>query len=372
MGLTIDLIVGARPNIMKIAPIYHSLVKEPGFRVRIVHTGQHNSEEMSQSFFRLLGLPTPDFTLSLKSGSQSSQTADIIKFYDSVTDQERPAVCLVVGDVNSSVACALVAAKKLIPVFHVEAGLRSNDRTMPEEINRVVIDSIADIFYTPSVDADENLLLEGRRRDSIKMVGNVMIDSFEMLRSEIEGLRSWEMRGLEDKSYGVVTFHRPANVDNSEILESIVKQLNSVSQKIPLVFPIHPRTKSKLYKFDLIHALDPKNIEICAPLDYVEFMSLVVGSRLVITDSGGVQEETTYLGIPCLTVRENTERPITISLGTNKLVNISDLEKVVEETLENSKVTHEVPKFWDGKTAERIVEHIRGYLSMSLATQKLP
>jgi UDP-N-acetylglucosamine 2-epimerase (non-hydrolysing) len=309
--------------------------------------------------------------LSLHSGSQASQTAEMMNFYDSVTDQDQPAICLIVGDVNSSVACALVAAKKLIPIFHVEAGLRSNDRTMPEEINRLVIDSIAEIFYTPSIDADANLLLEGKRRESVVMVGNVMIDSFEMLRGRIEGLRAWEVRGLKEKAYGVVTFHRPANVDNPEILESIVKQLNSVSQKIPLVFPIHPRTKSKLEEFNLMHMLNPKNIVICAPLDYVEFMSLVVGSRLVITDSGGVQEETTYLGIPCLTVRENTERPITISLGTNKLVQISDLENVVKETLANLVVTHQVPKFWDGKTAERIVEHLRGYLSKSLASQKL-
>jgi UDP-N-acetylglucosamine 2-epimerase (non-hydrolysing) len=295
-----------------------------------------------------------------------------MKFYDSVTEQGQPDICLVVGDVNSSVACALVAAKKLIPIFHVEAGLRSNDQTMPEEINRVVIDSIADIFYTPSIDADENLLMEGKRKETIEMVGNVMIDSFEMLRDRIEGLHAWEERGLREKAYGVVTFHRPANVDSIEILESIVRQLNSVSQKIPLVFPIHPRTKSKLEEFDLMHALDPKNILICAPLDYVEFMSLILGSRLVVTDSGGVQEETTYLGIPCLTVRENTERPITTSLGTNKLVQIRDLEKVVEETLANPLVEHQIPKFWDGKTAERIVEHLRGYLSKSLMFQKLP
>lgn len=357
---------------MKIAPIYHSLIKDQGFRMRVIHTGQHSSEEMSQSFFRLLGLPKPDFTFSLVAGSQTSQTADIMKFYDDVTEIEKPAICLVVGDVNSSVACALVAAKKRIPIFHVEAGLRSNDRTMPEEINRLIIDSIAEIFYTPSIDADENLLNEGKRKESIVMVGNVMIDSFEMLRDRIESLRAWELRGLEEKAYGVVTFHRPANVDSPKMLKEIVKQLNRVSDSVPIIFPIHPRTEAKLRTFGLMEKLDSERIIISEPLDYVEFMSLIVGSRLVITDSGGVQEETTFLGIPCLTVRENTERPITISVGTNKLVHVGKLMEAVEQTVAKPMLVHHIPKFWDGATAERIAQHLRDYLSKSLASQKLP
>jgi UDP-N-acetylglucosamine 2-epimerase (non-hydrolysing) len=359
----VDLIVGARPNIMKVAPIYHALDRNDNFRIRLIHTGQHSSDNMSKTFFELLSLPAPDHILSGVSGSPSQQTASIMAFYDEILRGGKPDMCIVVGDVTSSLACAIVAVKEGIPLAHVEAGLRSHDRTMPEEINRIVIDSISDIFYTPSIDANENLLREGKSKVDIEMVGNVMIDSFEMLRSQIENMKAWEARGLIKKGYGVATFHRPANVDNPEVLKMIVNQLNLLSSDIPLVFPIHPRTESKLKTFGLENALYKNRIVVCDPLNFVEFMSLVVGCKLVITDSGGVQEETTYLGIPCLTVRENTERPITITDGTNQLVHIGDLARTATEASLSPHRLTKIPPLWDGMTAVRIVKHLESYLA---------
>jgi UDP-N-acetylglucosamine 2-epimerase (non-hydrolysing) len=357
---------------MKIAPLFHALQGSAVLVPRLIHTGQHSSNEMSQVFFDLFNLPKPEFSFAGVAGSQSQQIAQIMTFYDALVQSSRPDICVVVGDVTSSLACALVAAKQGIPLAHIEAGLRSRDRSMPEEINRLVIDALADILYTPSLDGDENLLMENRPRSAINMVGNIMIDSFEIMRKRIEEANVYEKFGQPMGSYGVVTFHRPANVDSAISLKLIVEQLVRVSRILPLIFPIHPRTKDRLREFGLEHLLVASDIVITEPLGYIEFMSLVLGSKVVITDSGGVQEETTYLGIPCLTARENTERPITISLGTNNLVNIGELLEQVEEILVKPIGTHKIPKFWDGKTAERIVNHMTDFLIKPPITQIIP
>ena len=370
--MLIDLIVGARPNLMKIAPLFHALERSPNLKPRLIHTGQHNSNEMSRVFFDLFHLPDPDFALAKVSGTHADQIAQIMTFYNEIIQSSPPDICVVVGDVTSSLACALVAVKQGIPLAHVEAGLRSGDRSMPEEINRLIIDALADILYTPSIDGDENLLKENRPRSAIHMVGNIMIDSFEMMRDKIVVARTYEQFGHSKGSYGVVTFHRPVNVDTVASLTLIVEQLVRISQFLPIIFPVHPRTKERLHEFGLDVILKDCDIVITEPLGYIEFMSLILGSRIVITDSGGVQEETTYLGIPCLTVRENTERPITISLGTNRLVRVGDLLDVVKETFANSAAANRKPKFWDGKTAERIAQHMTGYLALQPTTQAMP
>lgn len=360
----IDLVVGARPNLMKIAPLFHEISKSNNLEARLIHTGQHSSIEMSEVFFELFSLPKPDFSLKEVSGSHSHQIAQIMSFYDDIVQMKRPDVCVVVGDVTSSLACALVASKQSIPIAHVEAGLRSGDRAMPEEINRVVIDVLADILYTPSVDANENLLRENKPSSGIHMVGNIMIDSFEMMRTAVEAAQYFRRVGMEPKEYGVVTFHRPANVDYPEVLLSILQQLVLVSKDMPLVFPIHPRTQSKITEFGFGQILHDENIRICDPLNYIEFMSLIVNSKMVITDSGGVQEETTYAGIPCLTVRENTERPVTISQGTNQLVHIKDLAHTAMEEMSTQFKQRRIPDLWDGRTAKRIVSHLESFLSV--------
>jgi len=358
MRARIDLIVGARPNLMKIAPLFHQISKSNLLEARLVHTGQHSSAEMSEVFFQLFSLPKPDHSLREVSGTPSQQIAKIMNFYDGVIRDSRPDICVVVGDVTSSLACALVAVKEGITTCHVEAGLRSGDRTMPEEINRVIIDVLADILYTPSPDAQENLLRENKPLSTIHPVGNIMIDSFEMMKDAIGEEHAYRHFGQSPQSYGLVTFHRPANVDHPESLKRILAQLVALSQEIPLIFPIHPRTKSKVREFGLEEMLKSGGIVTCEPLDYLSFMSLVVNAKIVITDSGGVQEETTYLGIPCLTVRENTERPITITQGTNRLVHVDKLRSVASLSLQSPKTETQIPDLWDGKTASRIVKHL--------------
>jgi UDP-N-acetylglucosamine 2-epimerase (non-hydrolysing) len=356
--LKLDLIIGARPNLMKIAPLFHQISKSSLLEARLVHTGQHNSAEMSEVFFRLFSLPKPDYSLQEVSGTPSQQIAKIMNFYEGVIRERRPDICIVVGDVTSSLACALVAVKEGITTCHVEAGLRSGDRTMPEEINRIAIDVLADILYTPSPDAQENLLRENKPPSTIHPVGNIMIDSFEIMKDAISEKNAHLHFGQSPQSYGLVTFHRPANVDNPETLKRILTQLVTLSQEIPLIFPIHPRTKSKIKDFGFGEILESGRVITCEPLDYLSFMSLVVNAKIVITDSGGVQEETTYLGIPCLTVRESTERPITITQGTNQLVHVADLHSVASLSLKSPKVDTRIPNLWDGKTASRIVEHL--------------
>jgi UDP-N-acetylglucosamine 2-epimerase (non-hydrolysing) len=358
--LRVHLIAAARPNFMKIAPLYHALKGCDWCEPFVVHTGQHYDANMSDAFFRDLGLPEPDFHLEVGSGTHAEQTGNVMIAYERVAMKDRPDYLIVVGDVNSTAACAQVGAKLLIPVIHLEAGLRSRDRRMPEEINRMVTDAISDIFWTPSPDADENLIAEGVARERIDCVGNIMIDSYEMLRPAIEASGSRAQLGLEGKRYGVVTLHRPSNVDVREPLAALVAALTDISAELPLVFAVHPRTRKRLEDFALLRALeDAPGLRLVEPLGYIDFMNLVVRAAAVITDSGGVQEETTYLGIPCLTLRENTERPITVSEGSNRLVAVGELKARVGDVLAGRWPTGRRPARWDGATAARCVESLK-------------
>lgn len=358
--LGIDLIAAARPNFMKVAPLYHALHGQPWCRLRLVHTGQHYDPNMSDAFFRDLGLPKPDLHLGVGSGSHAEQTANVMLAYERACVANRPDLCIVVGDVNSTVACALVASKLGIPVAHLEAGLRSGDRSMPEEINRLVTDTLADILWTPSPDGDEHLLAEGVPPEKITRVGNIMIDSYELMKERIHASGQRQRLGLDGREYGVVTLHRPSNVDARAPLAALVAQLTRIADKLPLVFPVHPRTRKNLEAFDLWDALaGAGGIRTVEPLGYIDFMNLVCAARLVITDSGGVQEETTYLGIACLTLRPNTERPVTITKGSNRLVTTAELVSSVDDVLAGHGTHGRKPELWDGQTAQRVVADIR-------------
>ena len=359
MSLKIDLVAAARPNFMKIAPLYHALSRESWCRARIVHTGQHYDPNMSDAFFRDLQLPDPQLHLGVGSGSHAEQLGGVMIAYERALAAERPDWIVVVGDVNSTAACSLVGAKLWIPVIHLEAGLRSRDRRMPEEINRMVTDAIVDVLWTPSPDADENLRAEGVSAERIDLVGNIMIDSYELMRARIESAGTRKAMGLEGRRYGVVTLHRPSNVDDAEPLALLVDGLVAVSKQLPLVFPVHPRTRKRLAEFGLMSRFDSGQVRLCDPLSYIEFMNLVSGSALAITDSGGVQEETTYLGIPCMTLRENTERPITVTEGSNRLVKPQDLARNAVEALSGRWTTGKRPALWDGQTAARCVAALR-------------
>ncbi len=352
----IHLIAGARPNFMKIAPLYHELSAQPWCKPVVVHTGQHYSPNMSDVFFADLGLPPPDHHLEVGSGSHAEQTAAVMVAYEKLCLSEQPDCVVVVGDVNSTIACALTAKKLCLPVAHLEAGLRSRDRTMPEEINRLATDAISDLLWTPSRDADENLAAEGVPPDRIECVGNIMIDTFEMMRPRIMAETVVEELGLRAGDFAVATLHRPANVDHIETLGPIVDALTQLQHDLPMVFPVHPRTRQVLARHNLDRQLTKSGVQLVEPMGYIRFMALVRQARLVITDSGGVQEETSHLGIPCLTLRPNTERPITITEGTNRLVGTADLLAAARAARRTAGGNIAL---WDGRAAGRVAESLR-------------
>ena len=359
--LKIINVVGARPNFMKVAPIVAAMKRRPAkFQPLVVHTGQHYDAAMSDSFFRDLELPQPDTHLGVGSASHAAQTAAVMERFEPVVINEKPDWVLVVGDVNSTLACALVCVKLGVKVAHVEAGLRSRDRTMPEEINRLLTDQIADLLLTPSSDADANLRAEGIPAERIRLVGNVMIDSLLQNLERARGSRIKSDLGMAEKDYGVLTLHRPSNVDSRETFARILAALETITQTLPVIFPVHPRTRKTIAELSLgDRVASMKNLHLIAPLGYLDFLSLYSAARLVLTDSGGIQEETTALGIPCLTLRENTERPITVELGTNVVVG-TDTTRIVaaaSAALNGSakRTTHQLP-LWDGHTSERILD----------------
>ena len=354
--MKITHVVGARPNFMKVAPVLAALAKHENVEQLLVHTGQHYDANMSGVFFKELGLPQPDINLEVGSGSHAVQTAQIMMRFEEVVLAQRPDWVLVYGDVNSTVAAALVCAKLGTPVGHVEAGLRSGDRTMPEEINRLLTDQIADLLFTPSPDGDENLLREGVAREKIHRVGNVMIDTLVRLLPLAEARWPDLQARLGLNRYALVTLHRPSNVDAPDTFHSIMETLAEISRTIPVIFPIHPRTRQRLTDTEL--AAHNSQLHLVDPLGYLDFLALQRRATLVITDSGGMQEETTYLGVPCLTVRANTERPVTVTLGTNILVgqDMARLRTEVDRVLNGQARQGQVPPLWDGRAGERIAQ----------------
>jgi UDP-N-acetylglucosamine 2-epimerase (non-hydrolysing) len=355
----VHLIAAARPNFMKVAPLWHALAAAPDFAPVLVHTGQHYDANMSDEILKDLGLPDPDFHLGIGSGSHAEQTGRVMIEYGRVAEAQRPDWLVVVGDVNSTVAAALVGAKLGIRTVHLEAGLRSRDRTMPEEINRIATDAVSDVLWTPSPDADANLIAEGVSRARITRVGNIMLDSFEYARAAIAAAGMPAALGLAGRPYAVVTLHRPSNVDEAVPLRRLAACLIEIQQRLQIVFPVHPRTAARLAELGLAGELEAAGIRLVEPLPYIRFMSLVTGAAAAITDSGGLQEETTYLGIPCLTLRENTERPITIDQGTNRLATPASLAALLAEALGRDPARRPRPDLWDGRTAARCVTDLR-------------
>lgn len=368
--IKVIIVAGARPNFMKIAPLMHALAEHNKIQAVLVHTGQHYDVKMSGQFFKELNIPQPDINLEVGSATHAVQTARIMEGFEKVCTDEKPDYVLVVGDVNSTAACALVAAKLGIKTIHYEAGLRSHDRSMPEEINRLVTDAISDVFMTTSVDADENLLKENIPAEKIFMLGNLMIDSlvanlpvaqntpleFQLLNKDRKIRYGVDFL---DKQYGVMTFHRPGNVDDKAMLTTLVNIWGDISSKIPLVFAVHPRTYKNIQQFGLQQTIDGfPQLYFIEPLGYLQFIHLVSKSAFTLTDSGGIQEETTYLNIPCLTVRPTTERPVTVWEGSNKLIRTEEIPQEISLILSGKGKTGSVPKYWDGKTAERIVRVI--------------
>jgi UDP-N-acetylglucosamine 2-epimerase (non-hydrolysing) len=344
-------VVGARPNFMKVAPILARLRKRPGVTQVLVHTGQHYDAKMSDVFFQDLGMPDPDVHLGVGSGSHAQQTAKVMTEIEPVLERERPDVVVVAGDVNSTIAVALVAAKMGLAVAHVEAGLRSRDWSMPEEINRVLTDRLSDLLFTPSRDGDENLRAEGIDPSRVHFVGNVMIDSLQAALPRAQESRIHARLELSGREYALATLHRPANVDDPAALSRLLSALCEVATRIPVVFPIHPRTRSRLPA-----GFEGKGLKLVEPLGYLDFLALTAGARLVMTDSGGIQEETTALGVPCLTLRENTERPVTVEVGTNQLVGTDPAKAVAaaRQVLDGRGKKGRIPELWDGQAAGRV------------------
>jgi UDP-N-acetylglucosamine 2-epimerase (non-hydrolysing) len=355
----VHLIAAARPNFMKVAPLWHALAGAEDFAPVLVHTGQHYDANMSGAFLAELGLPTPDFHLGIGSGSHAEQTGRVMIEYGKVAESHRPDWLIVVGDVNSTLACAITGVKLGIPTVHLEAGLRSRDRTMPEEINRIATDAVCDVLWTPSPDGDANLIAEGIPAERITRVGNIMLDSFEMKRPDIEAAGVPDRLGFNGLGYAVATLHRPSNVDDPAQLGILVDSLIAVQAQLPVVFPVHPRTSARLKETRLDDVLADAGVRLVEPMPYVAFMSLVAGARAVVTDSGGIQEETTYLGIPCFTLRENTERPITVSEGTNRLATPASVPGQIAAALAGTKRPPVRPQYWDGRTAARCLADLR-------------
>jgi len=354
----IFLVAGARPNFMKIAPLYEAMKKSSKFQPVIVHTGQHYDKNMSQVFFRELGLPKPHIYLGVGSGSHAVQTSKIMVEFEKVCLKEKPLMVLVVGDVNSTLACSVVSSKLLISIAHIEAGLRSFDRTMPEEINRIVTDSLSDYLFTTCRDANKNLAKEGVNRNKIFFTGNVMIDTLKKFIIKAEKRKTFRRLSLNDGAYALLTLHRPSNVDDKATLEKILKTMAQISMKTKIIFPAHPRTKKQIEKYKLKKYLQKGKIKVIEPVGYLDALNLMKHSRFVLTDSGGMQEETTVLGVPCITMRENTERPITVTQGTSTLVGNSTakITRAVNQILNGKYNKGKIPELWDGKSARRIVK----------------
>lgn len=354
-------VIGARPNFMKATPVYRALAECDGIRQTLVHTGQHYDFNMSDVFFQQLGLPVPDINLQVGSGSHAQQTAQVISRFESVVVDRRPDLALVYGDVNSTVAAALVCAKLQVHIGHVEAGLRSFDRTMPEEINRLVTDQISDLLFTPSNDGNDNLAREGVAAKKVHLVGNVMIDTLVKMLPRVAE------RAAPDTParYALVTLHRPSNVDDIAWLGQMLRELSEISAELPVLFPLHPRTKQRLNAEGV--SGKARGLRFMEPLPYLDFLALQTRATVVITDSGGIQEETTFLGIPCLTVRENTERPITAEMGTNILVgrSIARIRREVRKVLCGQGKSGKIPPLWDGHAAERIAQVLMGARAMA-------
>ncbi|RYZ03140.1 MAG: UDP-N-acetylglucosamine 2-epimerase (non-hydrolyzing) [Myxococcales bacterium] len=360
-------VVGARPNFMKMAPLVRNLWASPGgYDHLLVHTGQHYDEHLNDSIFRDLGLKAPDIHLGSGSGTHAEQTSRIMLAFEKLVAERAPSLVVVAGDVNSTLACSVVAAKANVPVAHLEAGLRSGDWTMPEEINRIVTDRLTRLYLTPSPDADENLLREGVDPARIARVGNCMIDSLVTHVSAARSGGALARFGVEPRGFALATLHRPSNVDDPARLQKLVDVLSNIGARLPIVFPVHPRTRARMQAASIsLEALAQRGLFVSEPLGYLDFLQLEDAAAVVMTDSGGVQEETTALGVPCLTVRDNTERPITITDGTNKLVgsNPDVLPAEVAAVLAGQARRGKVPDLWDGKAGQRAADAIRSFLS---------
>jgi len=355
-------IVGARPNFMKVAPLHRAFLQHPGVTSKVIHTGQHYDERMSTIFFDQLELPKPDYYLGVGSGSHAVITAKIMMEFEKIVETEKPDLVLVVGDVNSTLACALVTKKLNIKLAHVEAGLRSGDREMPEELNRIMTDCISDYLFVTEQSGMINLAKENVPDEKVFFVGNVMIDSLCSYQEKAGKLSLLEKLNLAPQGYVLMTMHRPANVDQADKMRTVVEMIEGVCKKMPIVLPLHPRTAKQLEKFSLEERFrNIPNLTILEPQGYLEFLNLMINAALIITDSGGVQEESTFLQIPCLTVRDSTERPVTITLGTNILIpelNAALIISEFEKALGRGKLDARIPPLWDGRAAPRIVQHL--------------